>query len=81
MENVAVGGSRIHERCRLCTMKNVAFLPFEPWQTSPLTMRNVALNYRPAGVHEKRRFGSAENKLPAPVNYEAQNGNYLGLRH
>ena len=64
MENVAVGGSRIHESCRLCTMKNVAFLPFEPWETSPLTMRNVALNYRPAGVHEKRRFGSAENKLP-----------------
>jgi hypothetical protein len=81
MENVAVAGSRIHESCRLCTMKNVAFLPFEPWETSPLTMRNVALNYRPAGVHEKRRFGSAENKLPVQVNYEAQSGNYLGLRH
>jgi hypothetical protein len=31
-------------------------------------MRNVALNYRPARVHEKSRFGSAENKLPVPVN-------------
>jgi hypothetical protein len=68
MENVAVAGSRIHESCRLCTMKNVAFLPFEPWETSPLTMRNVAFNYRSAGVHEKRRFSSAENKLPVPVN-------------
>ena len=31
-------------------------------------MRNVAFNYRQARVHEKRRFGSAENKLPVPVN-------------
>jgi hypothetical protein len=68
MENVAVAGSRIHESCRLCTMKNVAFLPFEPCETSPLSMRNVAFNYRQARVHEKRRFGSAENKLPVPVN-------------
>ena len=62
-------------------MKNVAFLAFEPWKTSPLTMRNVALSYRPAVVHEKSRFGSAVNKLPRAGQYEAQNGNYLALRH
>ena len=50
MKYVAITGSGIHESCRLCTMKNVAFLPAEPWETSPLTMRNVALGYRPAGV-------------------------------
>jgi hypothetical protein len=27
MKYVAITGSRIHECCRLCSMKNVAFLP------------------------------------------------------
>jgi hypothetical protein len=43
MKNVAITGFRIHESRRLCTMKNVAFPPSVPWETSPLAMRNVAL--------------------------------------
>jgi hypothetical protein len=43
MKNVAIAGSRIHESCRLCAMKDVAFLTSVPWKTSPLAMRNVAL--------------------------------------
>jgi hypothetical protein len=42
MKNVATG-SMIHESCRLCAMKDVAFLTSVPWKTSPLAMRNVAL--------------------------------------
>ena len=43
MKNVAIVGSMIHEGCRLCAMKDVAFLASVPWKTSPLAMRNVAL--------------------------------------
>lgn len=43
MKNVAIAGYMIHESCRLCAMKDVAFLPSVPWKTSPLAMRNVAL--------------------------------------
>jgi hypothetical protein len=43
MKNVAIAGSMIHESCRLCAMKDVAFLTSVPWKTSPLAMRNVAL--------------------------------------
>jgi hypothetical protein len=71
--------ARSHESCLLCTMENVAFPAFEPWKTSPLTMRNVALSCRAVGIHEKCRFGSAENKLPLLRSYEAQNGTYLAL--
>jgi hypothetical protein len=42
MKNVAIA-TRIHESCRLCAMKDVAFLTSVPWKTSPLAMRNVAL--------------------------------------
>jgi len=64
MKNVAITGSRIHESCRLCTMKNVAFLPSEPWKPSPLAMRNVALAIDRHEHHEKCRFSSTLNKPP-----------------
>src|SRR5208282_2705055 len=64
MKNVAITGSRIHESCRLCTMKNVAFLPSEPWKPSPLAMRNVALAIDRHEHREKCRFSSTLNKPP-----------------
>ena len=64
MKNVAITGFRIHESRRLCTMKNVAFLPAEPWKPSPSAMRNVALAIDRHEHHEKCRFSSILNRPP-----------------
>ena len=78
----------IHESCRLCAMKDVAFLPSVPWKTSPFSheKRRYGVSDRSA-YYEKCRFSSAEMRGMDPVNqppsgqYEAQNGNYLALDH
>ena len=80
MKDVAIAGSRIHESCRLCTMKNVAFLPSVPWETSPLAMRNVALVWSDRSV-TMRNVALVRSKSAPCAPYEAQNGNYLALDH